>query len=147
MLKVQNDDYEKGIVFERTPEVLVKGHVITEERVDKMKERSVFSKYIFQPSKFDFRKTILITSYVFKFIRLCKFKRLKKIDKSFKMFPAVFSTSQVNVKFDNDEVQAVATRSPEVRLDPNSQAHICWGSDKAGQPDGHGGRVLVFDIV
>ena len=141
----ENDDYEKGIVFERTPEVLVKGHVITEERVDKMKERSVFSKYIFQPSKFDFRKTILITSYVFKFIRLCKFKRLKKIDKSFKMFPAVFSTSQVNVKFDNDEVQADATRSPEVRLDPNSQAHICWGSDKAGQPDGHGGRVLVFD--
>ena len=58
------------------------------------------------------------------------------------MFPAVFTTTHVNVKF--DETQN-AMRSAEFGLDLNSQSNICWGSDKAGQPDGYGGSVMVFD--
>ena len=120
-------------MHQKTPEILVQGHVVSEERMNKMKERALFSNYIIQPSKFHFRKIIMITSYVYKFIRLCKYRRLKNIEKKFKMFPAASSP------------QSDATRSPEVRLDPNTQANICWGSENAGQPDGKRGSIMRYE--
>ena len=95
----EENEFEKGIIFEKTPEILIHGHVASEERVDKLSERAMFSNYLFSPSKYDFKKTVMITSYVFKFIRLCKYKRLNKVEKSFKMFPARF----VNICWGNDK--------------------------------------------
>ena len=118
MMEKEEEDYEKGFLFEKTPELLVRGHVSQEvsdenlgdqlqeeldqdqlisnkaadTRVEKMAKRAAYSRYIIQPSKYDFRKIVRITGYVFKFIRLCKFKRLAKADKTFKMFPASFIT-------------------------------------------------------
>ena len=120
MMEKEEEDYEKGFLFEKTPELLVHGHVSKEvfdegsgdrlleeleqnqlinnnavsadTRVEKMAKRAAYSRYIIQPSKYDFRKIVRITGYVFKFIRLCKFKRLAKADKTFKMFPACFIT-------------------------------------------------------
>ena len=129
----EENDFENGFVHQKTPEILVQGHVVSEERMNKMKERALFSNYIIQPSKFHFRKIIMITSYVYKFIRLCKYRRLKNIEKKFKMFPAASSP------------QSDATRSPEVRLDPNTRANICWGSENAGQPDGKRGSIMRYE--
>ena len=111
----EEKEYEKGLIFERTPEVIVQGHVVTEERVDKITERAEYSNYIFMPSKFNFRKTVIITSLVFKFIRLCKYKRLKSVENKFKMFPVA------------------------------KYANICWGSVDAGAPDNKTGDVVKFD--
>ena len=56
-----------------------------------MEARGQFSNYIFSPTKFEFRKVVNITSLIFKFIRKCKYKRLKNVEKSFKTYPAIYS--------------------------------------------------------
>ena len=37
------------MVLERIPELLIKGHVVTADRVAKMQERAEFSDYVIQP--------------------------------------------------------------------------------------------------
>ena len=87
------EEYDKGLIFEDTPEILIHGHAASAEKVDKMRKRSEFSSYIIQPTRFNFRKIVRITGYVMKFIRLCKFKRFKSTEKkSFKMFSASYIT-------------------------------------------------------
>ena len=105
MTPKEEDEYEKGMVLERTPELLIKGHVVTAERVAKMQERAEFSDYVIQPVKFDFRKIVNITAIVFKFIRILKEKAghtVTKSEKVYKNFSASF---------------------------------ICWGSERSGQDD------------
>ena len=117
-------EFSKGLILERTPEILVHGHVVTEERVDKMLARAEFSNYITSPSKHNFRKTVIITALVFKFIRKLKSKvnergigtRSEPIDKCFKMFPACF-------------------------------VNLCWGSSKAGAPDGKQSDLVTIEEV
>ena len=116
-------EYEKGFILDewagRAPEILVHGHAVTEARVDKMTERAEFSNYMFMPTKYDFRKTVIITSLVFKFIRLCKYKIKRKVDTSFRMFPATYCSAWVN---------------------------ICWGTEtSAAAPDNVPGSVVRFD--
>ena len=121
-----NDDkeFQKGLILERTPEILVHGHAVTEERVNKMLARAEYSKYITSPSKHNFRKTVVITALVFKYVRKLKQKvnergigtESKQVDKSFKMFPASF-------------------------------VNICWGSVKAGTPDGKQSDLITIEDV
>ena len=118
MADYEESEYEKGLIYERTPEILIHGHAVTEQRTDKMVERAEFSNYLFMPTKYDFKKVVMITSYVYKFIRLLKYKKFNKIDKTFKMFPASFSTVSVNIN---------------------------WGNSKAGAPDNASGPVMRFD--
>ena len=122
MMEKEEEDYEKGFLFEKTPELLVRGHISNEvsdegleplqgspqdqqvnvvndvnvadadTRAGKMAKRANFSRYIVQPTKYNFQKVVRITGYVYKFIRLCKYRRLAKADKSFKMFPASYIT-------------------------------------------------------
>ena len=105
MNEKDEDEYDKGLVFERTPELLIKGHVVTAERVAKMQERAMYSDYIIQPTKHDFKKVVNITAMVYKFIRVLKKKigkDMKKPDKIYKKFSA---------------------------------SYICWGSEKSGVDD------------
>ena len=86
--------------------------------------RAEFSNYITSPSKHDFRKTVIITALVFKYIRKLKLKvnergigtKSEPIEKSFKMFPACF-------------------------------VNICWGSLKAGAPDGKQSDLITIEDV
>ena len=87
----EEEEFDRGMIFEKSPEILVRGHVANQERVDKIKDRAAHSNYILQPSKFPFDKVVRITSYVYKFIRMCKFKRLQKVEKSYKMYSATFA--------------------------------------------------------
>ena len=80
-IRMTNDDeseYEKGFVFERELEILVRGHsasysALHSERVERMKDRAEFSKYIFIP-KGSFSKVVTITSLVFKYINKLRVK-------------------------------------------------------------------------
>ena len=103
----EEEEYEKGLVLERTPEILIRGHAVSTEKVAKIEERANFSQYIFMPSKFDFKKVVTITALVYKFIRKCGYK-MKKVDKSYKNYSATFRT-------------------------PTSA--ICWGSERSGEDD------------
>ena len=54
-LRLQTEEkeaFEHGLVFEKFPEILVKGHsAFPTSRLDKMKVRAEFSNYIFPPTK------------------------------------------------------------------------------------------------
>ena len=100
----EDEEFLKGFVFERTPEILVHGHQVNQERVNKMTKRAEFSNYIFMPTKYDFRKTVKITALVFKYIRCLKAKvsartgkdvKSENVEQRFKMFPASFQSSSI----------------------------------------------------
>ena len=87
-LRLHDDEkelFDGGLVFEKFPEVLVKGHsAFTTSRLGKMKERAAFSNYIFSPTKFNFRKVVRVTASIFKLMRKAGFKH--KSENNFRMF-------------------------------------------------------------
>ena len=71
-LRIRGDDeeneYRKGIVFEKVPEILTRGHVVNERRVSLMEERANFSRYLVLPTKYSFPKVVRILGYVMAFV-------------------------------------------------------------------------------
>ena len=69
--KEEEDSFNKGLVFEKTPEILTRGHIsmLISARVDNVKARSEFSDYLLSPTKFKFEKTIRIYATVWRFIK------------------------------------------------------------------------------
>ena len=67
-LRIKDEDeenYRDGFVFEKTQEILTRGHVLSSvTRVDNVKLRAQAAKYVISPSKFKFVKTIRITAIV-----------------------------------------------------------------------------------
>lgn len=115
MAESEKKEFDKGLIFSKTPEILVHGHSVSEDRVSRIAARAEFSDYIIQPSKHNFRKIVKITALVFKFIRKLlerKGKNLKPEKKTFKMFPASF---------------------------------INWGAVGAGDPDGNQNPVVTVE--
>ena len=90
----EEDDYKKGMVFEKTPGILTRGHptVLLSTRVENVKSRAEFSNYLLSPTKFKFEKVIRIYATVFRFLK--SFKCLKdkfgsgsmRSDERFRMF-------------------------------------------------------------
>ena len=68
----EEDDYDKGLVYEKIPEVLTRGHVVSPKRVDLIQERAAHARYLIIPTKFSFQKVVRIYSIVFSFISKCK---------------------------------------------------------------------------
>ena len=74
-----DDEYKKGFVFEKEPEILTRGHLVGEnpeqfdrKRVEKMAERAAFSNYDrLLPTRRNFPAMVRITSYVLIFINKC----------------------------------------------------------------------------
>ena len=97
-LRLKNDEeeeFEKGLIFEKCPEILIRGHsAFVTNRVDKMLERATFSEYLFQPSKFDFRKIIRVTAIMLQYLRKQKVKLEKFFGNrhSFRVFHAKVGT-------------------------------------------------------
>ena len=132
-------EFDKGVILERTPEILIRGHEV--DRQSKILERAEFSKYILMPTKYNFRKVVIITSLVFKFItKVCKYNKFKPTENSYKMFPAsfiqpglkVFAREGLGSDLDLNQVPGSAPAS-----------NICWGSEKAGEPD----KVDTVNVV
>ena len=53
-----SEEYEQGMVFEKTSEILVRGHVSTNGRKDKLLSQLQFSNYLVSPLKFCFKKIL-----------------------------------------------------------------------------------------
>ena len=66
--KKEQDDFQDGCVFDIVPEVLTRGHTLNQRRISLIQERAAFSQYLLLPTRFGFRKTVRIYSYVFAFI-------------------------------------------------------------------------------
>ena len=104
MKKEEEETFNEGCVFEKIPEVLTKGHMVSEKRVSKLEERAKFSDYLILPTKFRFRKLVRIYSYVFAFSQ-----KLKAAVK--KRRPDLFSTdSQCEHRFSMFYIDLVPTQ-------------------------------------
>ena len=142
-LRLQKEDkeaFEHGLVFEKFPEILVKGHSsFSTSRIDKMKFRAEFSKYIFPPTKFNFRKVVRITASIFAFLRKIGF--VKKSETKFRMFSVSFEGGSDGKysKFKEEKVAEYFTeQESEFAEDEKAfeesvsswYAGICWGAEK-----------------
>ena len=71
-----NDDEKKefkdGVIFERMPELLTRGHTVNEIRVSEIEKRAKFSNYVLLPTKFGFKKFIAVMMLVVKFLVKCR---------------------------------------------------------------------------
>ena len=86
----EKEAFDKGMVFEKTKEILTRGHptVLLSTRVENVKSRSEFSDYLLSPTKFKFEKVIQIYATVFRFVRSfkCLKGRLKPVANKFQIF-------------------------------------------------------------
>ena len=64
----EESEFRQGLIFERVPEILTRGHVINERRVGLLEERANLSQYLVLPTKFTFVRVVRITSYVMMFV-------------------------------------------------------------------------------
>ena len=68
----EESDFDKGLVFDQVPEILTHGHVITQERVDRMQERASVANYVILPTKHAFPTLVRIHGIVFSFVIKCR---------------------------------------------------------------------------
>ena len=122
----EEEEYDRGLIFEKCPEILVRGHsaFVTNIRVEKMASRAEFSKYIFMPTKFSFRKVIRVTATVLKYMKVLNPMMQTEEKHNFKMFIAKNGTS-------DQETQVKTEESLFEHFVQNDQfMGICWGSEK-----------------
>ena len=90
----EEDSFKKGLVFEKSQEILTRGHtVMLSSRIEKVKERAEFSDYLLFPTKFKLEKVVRTVAIIYKFLNSFKCLRgkLKKSENKFQML-------QVNVE-------------------------------------------------
>jgi hypothetical protein len=76
MNKEEEEDYNRGLVFEKVPEILTRGHVVSEKRVSMLEERAAHANYLLLPTTFSFPKVVRIYSIVFSFVSKCRRGRI-----------------------------------------------------------------------
>ena len=99
----QEEDYKKGFIYEKSPEILTKGHLVltTNSRLDKVMERQLFSDYLIPPNKWTFEKVVRVQAMVRKWFRDFKCSKKRKLlevdpNHQFQMFPVHNAQCSVN---------------------------------------------------
>ena len=115
----ETDEYNQGVIFEKCPQILIKGHTaLSTMRIQKMASRAEFSQYLFMPTKFNFRKVVRVTASIFKYLK--RSGLVKKPVERFRMFVAQYQEENF--------------RSEEQLFDhfvkQDQFMGICWGSEK-----------------
>ena len=120
MSEEEEHEYERGLVFERCPEILIRGHcAYLSDRVQNLADRANFSDYIFMPTKFNFRKVVRVTALLFKYLRNTKSGVWPTCGNKFRMFVA----QQVEDTLIPQEEEAF-----DFFVKDDKFADICWGS-------------------
>ena len=70
--KDDEDDFKEGLLLDKEPDILTRGHVVSNVRVAKIEERATFSNYLLCPTKFNFASTVRIYGHVMAFIVKCR---------------------------------------------------------------------------
>ena len=115
--KEQEEDYTDGFLIEKQPDVLTRGHVVSETRITKIEQRATFSKYILNPTKFNFASTVRILGYVMAFVTKCGKNRrtvgrlLSEGSLSFSVFSSMLNISEKKegIKYVAVTVETLAT--------------------------------------
>ena len=84
--KEEEKEYEEGVIFEKIPECLTRGHAVNIQRIEEIEKRVQFSDYILPPVNVHWQKYIRIMTNVFKFITKCRraalARRISKTDQN-----------------------------------------------------------------
>ena len=108
----EKEEYDRGLIFEKCPQILIKGHgAFATNRIQKMASRAEFSKYLFMPTKFNFRKVVRVTACMLKYLK--KAGLVKATKNRFRMFVAQKAGSLVRHFVKEDQFMG-----------------ICWGAEK-----------------
>ena len=77
----KEDEFRKGFIFEKEPEVLTRGHIaskqvsVSHNRISKLQERAIFSNYgLLLPTRRRFPSMVRITAYVITFVSKYRLK-------------------------------------------------------------------------
>ena len=124
MPEEDKEDFEKGFVYEKTKDILTRGHIVTmvhcgvtlnKDRIDLVYSRAAYSGYLILPTKFHFPAVVRIMGIVWRFIKSFKCLKGKLTTKpTFNMLSAtggVCSEVSMTVAFASSvqsEVQALA---------------------------------------
>ena len=68
----EKEEFKEGIIFEKIPELLTRGHVLNKERISKLEERAKYRNYGVLPTMFGFRVSFRVTMLVIKFLLRCR---------------------------------------------------------------------------
>ena len=93
----EQEEYKEGIIFNKIPELLTRGHVLNKERIDRIEERARFSNYVILPTKFNFKRSFHITMLVIKFVMKCRKGKLfcgPKLSSPIEKCPSIFAIDQ-----------------------------------------------------
>ena len=102
MTEEEEEDFRKGLIFEKSPEILTRGHcvMLNRERINKVKGRAELSRYPLSPTKFKFEKVVRTYAIIRKFLRSfkCVRDKLQKIgENKFQML-----TTKVTLDIEED---------------------------------------------
>ena len=67
MTPEEEDDFDKGMIYDKIPEILTRGHEVSQKRVTKIEERAAKVEYLILPTAYTFPKLVRIHSMVFSF--------------------------------------------------------------------------------
>ena len=93
----EQEDYKEGIMFEKIPELLTRGHVLNRDRINKLEERSRISNFVVPPVKYGFKTSFRVLVLVIKFILKCKKEKSfngPKLNSPLERIPSIFVTDQ-----------------------------------------------------
>ena len=68
----EKEEFQDGVIFERMPELITRGHTVNQVRVTEIEKRAKFSNYVLLPTKFGFKKFIGVMVIVIKFLVRCR---------------------------------------------------------------------------
>ena len=123
MNEEEKDEFKDGIIFEKVPEVLTRGHALNQDRISKMEQRAVFSQYVVIPTKYSFQHSFRVTMMVIKFIVKCSKKKTfngPKLSSPIDKIPAIFTLTSCQ-----QQVAAPATQDM-LDLDMMNQEELCF---------------------
>ena len=129
----QENEYKKGLTFEKVPELLTRGHQVSERRLNLMEERAEYSKYLILPTKFSFPRVVRLMSIVIGFVsrtrkarRLCG-KLLAEGRLTFSVFQACINAGMETNSPDMEMSAAVAEES--TNTDEDSRLVVYFAQD------------------
>ena len=56
----EEDDYDRGLAYNKVPEILTRGHQVSHKRVAKIEERAAYAKYMILPTAYPFTKLVRV---------------------------------------------------------------------------------------
>ena len=68
----EESDYLEGVLYDKVPELLTRGHVVNEYRISEIEKRARFSNYLIQPTKWPFKKFVRVMTSVLMFLIKCR---------------------------------------------------------------------------